>query len=110
MRPVLSAQQMRAFDKHASFVLQIPSLTLMENAGRSAADAIQRSFAERGVTAPCVVVVAGAGNNGGDGFVVARRLSGAGVQVETILAQPAAKLQGDALVNYKALRAVSADI
>lgn len=101
---------MRAFDKHASFVLQIPSLTLMENAGRSAADAIQRGFAERGVIAPCVVVVAGAGNNGGDGFVVARRLSGAGVQVETILAQPAAKLQGDALVNYKALCAVSADI
>jgi NAD(P)H-hydrate epimerase len=110
MRPVLSAQQMRAFDKHASDVLQIPSLTLMENAGRSAADAILRSFTERGVIAPCVVVVAGAGNNGGDGFVVARRLAGAGIQVETILAQPAAKLQGDALVNYEALRAVSADI
>lgn len=110
MRPVLSAQQMRAFDKHASDVLQIPSLTLMENAGRSAADAIQRSFAERRLSEPCVVVVAGAGNNGGDGFVVARRLAGAGVQVETILAQPAVKLQGDALINYKALRAVSADI
>jgi ADP-dependent NAD(P)H-hydrate dehydratase / NAD(P)H-hydrate epimerase len=110
MRPVLSAQQMRAFDRHASDVLQIPSLTLMENAGRSAADAIQRSFAERGVIAPCVLVVSGSGNNGGDGFVVARRLAAAGIQVETILAQPAAKLQGDALVNYQALRAVSADI
>jgi hydroxyethylthiazole kinase-like uncharacterized protein yjeF len=101
---------MRAFDKHASDVLQIPSLTLMENAGRSAADVIVRLLGERGLVAPTVVVVCGAGNNAGDGFVVARRLAAAGVLVETILAQPASKLQGDALGNYKALRAVSADM
>lgn len=110
MRPVLSAQQMRAFDAHASDVQLIPSLTLMENAGRGAADSVQRSFAERGVIAPCVVVVAGAGNNGGDGFVLARRLLGAGVEVETFLVQPVSRLKGDALVNYRALRAVSADV
>jgi NAD(P)H-hydrate epimerase len=110
MRPVLSAQQMRAFDKHASEVQLIPSLTLMENAGRGAADSVQRSFAARGVIAPCVVVVAGAGNNGGDGFVLARRLLGAGIEVETFLVQPADRLKGDALVNFKALRAVSADV
>lgn len=110
MRPVLSATQMRAFDQHASEVLQIPSLTLMENAGRSAADVIVRLISERGVIAPCVVVVCGAGNNAGDGFVVARRLAAAGIQVETLLAQPASKLQGDSLGNYKALRAVSADM
>ncbi len=110
MRPVLSAQQMRAFDKHASDVQLIPSLTLMENAGRGAADSVQRSFAERGVIAPFVVVVAGAGNNGGDGFVLARRLLGAGVEVETFLVQPASRLKGDALVNYRALCAVSADV
>jgi NAD(P)H-hydrate epimerase len=101
---------MRAFDQHASDVLQIPSLTLMENAGRSAADVIVRLIAERSLGAPCVVVVCGAGNNAGDGFVVARRLAAAGVQVETLLAQPLSKLQGDALANYKALRAVSADL
>jgi NAD(P)H-hydrate epimerase len=50
-----------------------------------------------------VVVVAGAGNNGGDGFVVARRLAAAGVSVETFLAVPASKLRGDALQTYQML-------
>jgi ADP-dependent NAD(P)H-hydrate dehydratase / NAD(P)H-hydrate epimerase len=110
MRPVLSAQQMRDFDRHAGEVRQVPSLTLMENAGRGAASFVQRFVAERGMTAPCVVVVCGSGNNGGDGFVVARHLAGANVQVETLLVQPAARLRGDALINYKALGAVSADL
>jgi NAD(P)H-hydrate epimerase len=86
---------MRAFDQHASEVLQIPSLTLMENAGRSAADIIARLIAEREMSAPCVVVVCGAGNNGGEGFGVARRLAAVGIQVETLVAQPLYSLQGE---------------
>lgn len=101
---------MRDFDRHASEVRQVPSLTLMENAGRGAADFVQRYLAERGVIAPCVVVVCGGGNNGGDGFVLARRLSSAGVSVETVLVAPAESLKGDALINYKALRAVNAEL
>ena len=104
MLPVLSAQQMRDFDRRASDVLGVPSLELMENAGRGAADGILRLASERGEAAPRVVVVAGAGNNGGDGFVVARRLiGGASIRVKTFLAMPAAKLSGDALTNYQAL-------
>ena len=104
MLPVLSAQQVRAFDRYASDALGVPSLELMENAGRGAADGILRLLSESGEPAPRVVVVAGAGNNGGDGFVVARRLiSGASVRVKTFLALPAAKLSGDALTNYQAL-------
>lgn len=94
---------MRAFDRRASDVLGVPSLQLMENAGRGAAEGILRLLAERFGAAPRVVVLAGAGNNGGDGFVVARRLAAAGVTVETFLALPASKLTGDALTNYRAL-------
>jgi NAD(P)H-hydrate epimerase len=103
MLPVLSAQQMRAFDRHASDVLGVPSLELMENAGRAAAEGILRLLPPNPSRPPRVVVVAGAGNNGGDGFVVARRLLGAKLPVETFLALPVAKLSGDALTNYQAL-------
>jgi ADP-dependent NAD(P)H-hydrate dehydratase / NAD(P)H-hydrate epimerase len=103
MLPILSAQQMRAFDRHASDALGVPSLELMENAGRGAAEGIQRLLPQNLSKQPKVVVVAGAGNNGGDGFVVARRLLGAKIPVETFLALPVAKLTGDALTNYQAL-------
>jgi len=100
---VLSAQQMRAFDRHASDVHGVPSLELMENAGRGAAEGIQRLPPIQRAKLPIVVVVAGAGNNGGDGFVVARRLLGSGIKAHTFLALPVDKLTGDALANYRAL-------
>ncbi len=103
MRPVLSAQQMRAFDGHASNALGVPSLELMENAGRGAAEGILRLLPADQARSQTVVVVAGAGNNGGDGFVVARRLLSAGVNAKTFLALPADQLKGDALANYRAL-------
>jgi hydroxyethylthiazole kinase-like uncharacterized protein yjeF len=102
---------MRAFDRRASDVLGVPSLELMENAGVRATECILRLLHERGEALPKVVVVAGAGNNGGDGFVVARRLLGTGaVKVETFLAMPAAKLSGDALTNYRALTEAGATV
>jgi NAD(P)H-hydrate epimerase len=104
MLPVLSAQQMRAFDRRATEVLGVPSIELMEHAGRGASEVILSWLGEAGAKAP-VVVVAGAGNNAGDGFVVARRLSQAGVECETFLALPLSKLRGDALANHEALLA-----
>ncbi len=103
MLPVLSAQQMRAFDRHATDVHGVPSLELMENAGRGATEVIQSLPAVTQSKTPLVVVVAGGGNNGGDGFVVARRLLGAGIKAKTFLALPVEKLSGDALTNYHAL-------
>lgn len=102
MLALLSAQQMRAFDRHASDVLGVPSLELMENAGAGATEGIVKLLGDM-TTTPLVVVVAGAGNNGGDGFVVARRLATAGARVKTFLAAPADKVSGDALTNYRAL-------
>ncbi|MDF3066789.1 MAG: hypothetical protein K0R38_2390 [Polyangiaceae bacterium] len=103
MLPVLSAQQMRAFDRHATEVHGVPSLELMENAGRGATEGIQRLPVVSQSKSAIVVVLAGGGNNGGDGFVVARRLLGAGIKAKTLLAVPAEKLTGDALTNYRAL-------
>lgn len=94
---------MRAFDGRATEVLGVPSLELMENAGSQATEGIQRLLSDGTETSPRVVVVAGVGNNGGDGFVVARRLTVAGVRVKTFLALPASKLSGDALTNHRAL-------
>ncbi len=106
MKPVLSRDEMRRFDAHASSVCRVPSLLLMENAGRGAAEIIERHYG-----ASCrVLVVAGAGNNGGDGFVVARRLIARGARVEVALLTDPARLKGDALANYGAFRGIGGQI
>ncbi len=96
MIPVLSRAEMRAFDAHASAVCKVPSLLLMENAGRGAADRIATELG-RGAR---VAVVCGAGNNGGDGFVVARRLLTLGREPRVYLLVESDRLTGDALANY----------
>jgi ADP-dependent NAD(P)H-hydrate dehydratase / NAD(P)H-hydrate epimerase len=75
VRAVLSAAEMRAFDAGASAQGQVPGLVLMENAGRGAADVIERHVLRGALSEASVVIVAGPGNNGGDGFVVARHLA-----------------------------------
>jgi NAD(P)H-hydrate epimerase len=99
MKPVLSREQIRLVDRHAIDVCKVPSLVLMENAGRGAADVIERGL---GKTSARVLVVAGPGNNGGDGFVVARRLLLRGHRVKVLLAGARDRLKGDALANHDA--------
>ncbi len=72
---LLTASEVRAFDE-ARIAAGTPSLLLMENAGRAAADALLADLATRygGNIRKKIIVLAGAGNNGGDGYVVARRL------------------------------------
>jgi NAD(P)H-hydrate epimerase len=82
--------QMRAADA-AAIAAGVPGITLMENAGTAVADVIIENYAP-GKT----VVLAGPGNNGGDGFVIARRLSEAGWLVEVALLGSADQLAGDA--------------
>jgi len=71
---------MRAIERRAIEGLGIPALVLMENAGRGAADEAARLYREKGLTGPALVFC-GAGNNGGDGFVIARHLANAGLDV-----------------------------
>jgi len=96
---------MRQFDRHASEVGKLPSLLLMENAGRGAADAIIRHFPNHRA-----VVVCGSGNNGGDGFVVARRMLTLGVEVLVLSGTPAERLGPDAAIMRQAYQALGGRI
>jgi NAD(P)H-hydrate epimerase len=93
---------MRAFDIHAIETCRVPSLVLMENAGRGAADVVEREMLGGRAEGKRVVMVCGAGNNGGDGFVVARHLLARGARVEVWLAGDTAKMTPDCSANHEA--------
>ena len=97
---LVTASEMRELDRRAIQDLGIPSLVLMENAGRTTYRILRREF-----PAPPgeVAVVAGRGNNGGDGFVVARYLANAGLPVVVFLLGPRDQVGGDARVNCEIL-------
>jgi len=104
----LTRDEVRRIDRFAIDTLGIPGVVLMENAGRNAADAVEDVLG--GASGRSVAVVAGAGNNGGDGFVIARHLSLRGASVTTFLVAPAEKLAGDAEINYRGLEALGGEI
>ncbi|MCE5327164.1 MAG: NAD(P)H-hydrate epimerase [Planctomycetaceae bacterium] len=104
----LSRQDVRAVDRWAIDELGIPGVILMENAGRQVADAACRLLGSPG--ARRVAVMAGAGNNGGDGYVAARHLALRGAIVATFIISPIDRIEGDALINLKAIRALDHEI
>jgi hydroxyethylthiazole kinase-like uncharacterized protein yjeF len=106
MTPVLSRERMRAFDAHAMSACHVPGIVLMENAGRGAADVVGRDVLGGDAAGARVGVVCGTGNNGGDGFVVARRLLGAGARVDLWLVGDRARVKGDAARNLAAFEGV----
>jgi len=80
---IVNAAQMRELDRATIETIGIPGIVLMENAGRGTAEYILRTFPESALRR--VVVLCGCGNNGGDGFVIARCLMAAGARVCAIL-------------------------
>jgi NAD(P)H-hydrate epimerase len=96
MLPVFTGDAMRALDRRAIATLGIPGATLMENAGRGAAEAIVAAFPSLPRSRRSVVIVCGKGGNGGDGFVVARHLARRGIPVKVLLASPEREIAGDA--------------
>lgn len=98
---VLTAQQMQAVDRRAIDEIGIPGVVLMENAGRRVAEEIVSRYATRGPQR--ALVFAGKGNNGGDGYVIARHLLDHDWDVLTLVLAAAAEIAGDAAVNLQAL-------
>jgi len=98
---VLNAAQMREADRRTIQDIGIPSLVLMENACRQAVAAMEAAFAD--LTERRVAVLCGRGNNGGDGFVVARTLIQRGVDVSVFLIGQVSEVRGDARTNLEVL-------
>lgn len=96
----LTREQARGVDRRAIDQLGFPGPVLMENAGRGCVDLLERL----GVAGP-VLVLCGKGNNGGDGFVIARHLAIRGVEARVALTDDPAGLAGDALTAYRMLQA-----
>ncbi|HEY2894095.1 MAG TPA: NAD(P)H-hydrate epimerase [Pirellulales bacterium] len=95
----LSRDQARELDRRAVDEYAMASLVLMENAGRGVADRLcALGIAGR------VLVCCGPGNNGGDGFVVARHLDLRGIKVEVLVVAEQSQLRGDALSNLEIIQ------
>ncbi len=101
MKP-LSRQEVRRGDKFAIDNLGISGAVLMENAGRAITDEISRYIS--GLDCKTVAIVAGSGNNGGDGFVVARHIIIRGGKPKVFLVAPESKIAGDAKTNLDIFR------
>src|SRR5215212_7992172 len=95
---MLSCAEIRALEERCIRELGISSLVLMENAGRGAAELLV-SLGARGP----VLIACGRGNNGGDGFVIARHLDNAGVAVRVLLFGRPEELPPDAGTNFAIL-------
>lgn len=95
MITVLSRDEVRSVDRRAIDEYGMPGVVLMENAGRGATELL-RSLGIQGQ----VVICCGKGNNGGDGFVMARHLDNHGARVCVLLFARPEELTGDAAVNY----------
>ena len=100
MQLLATADLMRGFDRAAITSLGIPGILLMENAGRAFVDVLERTVGA--VKGKKSVVVCGKGNNGGDGFVIARHIANRGGEVLIVLLGARRSVSGDARINLDA--------
>lgn len=105
MERVVSSSEMKWCDETTIKGIGIPGLLLMENAGRAMFDAMHEVLG--GLSQKHIVIFCGKGNNGGDGFVLARHLSNTGASVTVFLSASPAELKADALTNYGFLKKLS---
>ena len=99
---ITTAAEMREIDRATTERFGVPSLTLMENAG----SAVAQFILEQHASANRIVVLCGKGNNGGDGFVVARKLHGQAGVVEVLLLAPRIELRATRSTCSSACRCV----
>jgi NAD(P)H-hydrate epimerase len=98
---VMTRDEVRAFDAWAINTLGVPGVVLMENAGRSCAELIRDKLAS--LARPKVCIFCGTGNNGGDGYVIARHLLNSGFEVVVVICGERSKIGGDAKLNLDIL-------
>ncbi len=97
----VTPDEMKRIDAFAIKEIGIPGVVLMENAGRATFEAAYKSLAGGSLPA---LVFCGRGNNGGDGFVVARHLINNGIETHVFLVGAISKIKGDARVNLRILK------
>jgi hydroxyethylthiazole kinase-like uncharacterized protein yjeF len=102
---IVTTAQMRAIDERSIRKFGIAGKILMERAGAGVVKVVRDVLRMGGVGDPLVRVVAGKGNNGGDGFVVARRLKQHGMRVDVRLACSVEAIKGDALIHFEKMTA-----
>src|SRR6516225_2279037 len=101
----LTAAEMREVDRLTTERFGVPGLQLMESAGQSVAEEFLDKYGHRRAVPPGqIAVLCGKGNNGGDGFVVARHLKEEAAEVTTYLFAKPDELRGDALKNFECWR------
>ncbi|MGI6412850.1 MAG: NAD(P)H-hydrate dehydratase [Syntrophomonadaceae bacterium] len=105
---ILKAAEMKEIDQKASSEYGIPSLLLMENAGARVVEFIKQSIFDP--VNRRIIIVAGKGNNGGDGLVVARHLLNLGAEPYVFLLAEEQELPPDARLNFKIFRKMSGKI
>jgi NAD(P)H-hydrate epimerase len=105
---VMTRDEVRAFDAFAINELLIPGVVLMENAGRSCAELIKRKLAD--ADAPKVCIFCGTGNNGGDGYVIARHLLNRDFEVVVVVCGDYDRIKGDARINLGILERMGQSI
>ncbi len=106
--PVVTAEQMQAIDWQAIDRLGIPSITLMENAGVGIVRELQKRFPD--LPQKKIFIFCGKGNNGGDGFVIARHLTNMGSEVTVLSAGKLSELKGDAGINANSARNIGIQV
>lgn len=105
---VLTPDEMRAADAATFERLGLPARAVMESAGRHSAEYLVSEFSER--LEQGVVILVGGGNNGGDGFVLARALLGIGISTKVFSLKPLDALSGETGENAKAYLSLGTDI
>ncbi|MFC1737865.1 NAD(P)H-hydrate epimerase [Planctomycetota bacterium] len=105
---LMSRDQVRAFDAWAIKTLGVSGVVLMENAGRSCAELIGQKLAQ--VSQPKVCIFCGTGNNGGDGYVIARHLLNITFKVTVVICGDRNKISGDAKINLDILEQIGGHI
>ncbi len=105
---IVTASEMARLDRYAIDEIGIPGIVLMENAARGAASFFEEFLPD--LLKRRITVLAGSGNNAGDGFALARIFKGRGADVRVICLRPPEALKGDALVNFQILEKVNVPV